>query len=86
MTVEIISWSISTKVWDWAGIKPGSAVRPYLQSDTLSTALCGLVLEAMISESNCILYQWGQYEAKYTYFALNSLTTGLFYFLEKLFQ
>ena len=28
MTVEIISWSISTKVWDWAGIKlaaPGSA-------------------------------------------------------------
>ena len=30
MTVEIISWSISTKVWDWAGIKlatPGFAVR-----------------------------------------------------------
>ena len=30
MTVEVISWSISTKVWDWAGIKlatPGSAVR-----------------------------------------------------------
>ena len=30
MTVEIISWSISTKVWDLAGIKlatPGSAVR-----------------------------------------------------------
>ena len=30
MTVEIISWSISTKVWDWAGIElatPGSAVR-----------------------------------------------------------
>ena len=30
MTVEIISWSISTKVWDRAGIKlatPGSAVR-----------------------------------------------------------
>ena len=30
MTVEIISRSISTKVWDWAGIKlttPGSAVR-----------------------------------------------------------
>ena len=29
MTVEIISWSISTKVWDWAGIElptPGSAV------------------------------------------------------------
>ena len=28
MTVEIILWSISTKVWDWAGIAtPGSAVR-----------------------------------------------------------
>ena len=30
MTVEIISWSISTKVWYWAGIElatPGSAVR-----------------------------------------------------------
>ena len=30
MTIEIISWSISTKVWDRAGIKlvtPGSAVR-----------------------------------------------------------
>ena len=30
MTVEIISWSISTKVWDRAGIElatPGSAVR-----------------------------------------------------------
>ena len=30
MTVEIISWSISTKEWDQAGIKlptPGSAVR-----------------------------------------------------------
>ena len=30
MTVEIISWSISAKVWYWAGIKlttPGSAVR-----------------------------------------------------------
>ena len=30
MTVEIISWSISTKVWDWTRIKletPGSAVR-----------------------------------------------------------
>ena len=30
MPIEIISWSISTKVWDWAGIKlatPGSAVR-----------------------------------------------------------
>ena len=30
MTVEIISWSTSMKVWDWAGIKlatPGSAVR-----------------------------------------------------------
>ena len=29
MAVEIISWSISMKVWDWAGIKittPGSAV------------------------------------------------------------
>ena len=29
MTVEIISLSITTKVWDWAGIKfitPGSAV------------------------------------------------------------
>ena len=28
MTLEIISWSISTKVWDWAGIElatPGSA-------------------------------------------------------------
>ena len=30
MTIEIISWSISTKVWDQAGIKlatPGSAIR-----------------------------------------------------------
>ena len=30
MTVEIISWSVSTKVWDRAGIElatPGSAVR-----------------------------------------------------------
>ena len=30
MAVEIISWSISTKVWDWTGIElatPGSAVR-----------------------------------------------------------
>ena len=30
MTVEIISWSISMRVWDWAGIvlaTPGSAVR-----------------------------------------------------------
>ena len=30
MTVEIISWSISTEVWDRAGIElgtPGSAVR-----------------------------------------------------------
>ena len=30
MNVEIISLAISTKVWDWAGIKlptPGSAVR-----------------------------------------------------------
>ena len=24
MTVEIISWSISTKVWDWAGIEPAT--------------------------------------------------------------
>ena len=30
MTVEIISWLISTKVWDWTGVElatPGSAVR-----------------------------------------------------------
>ena len=30
MTIEIISWSLSTKVWDGAGIKlanPGSTVR-----------------------------------------------------------
>ena len=30
MTVEIISWSFSSKVWDWAGIKlvtPGSSAR-----------------------------------------------------------
>ena len=41
MTVEIISWSISTKVWDRAGIKlatPGFAVR---LSDTLSTPVRG---------------------------------------------
>ena len=39
MTEEIISWSISTKVWDWAGIElvtPGS-------TGSLLTALWGLV-------------------------------------------
>ena len=42
MTVEIISWSISTKVWDRAGIEyatPGTAVR----HATLPTALRGPV-------------------------------------------
>ena len=48
MTVEIISWSISTKVCDWAGIElatPGTAVRhaTVVRHATLSTALHGPV-------------------------------------------
>ena len=42
MTVEIISRSISAKVWVQAGVElatPGSAVRLALLPDTLSTAL-----------------------------------------------
>ena len=38
MVVEMIYWSISTKVWDRAGIELAT---PYQQSDTLPTALRG---------------------------------------------
>ena len=44
MAVEIISWSISTKVWYRAGIElatPGYAVRHVSVPDTLWTALGG---------------------------------------------
>ena len=47
MALEIISWSISTKVLDQAGMElatPGSGSDMHLQSDTLPTALHGPVL------------------------------------------
>ena len=46
MAVEIISWSISMKVWDWAGIKlatPELQSDTHLLPDTLPTALRGPV-------------------------------------------
>ena len=46
MAIEIVSWSISTKVWDQAGIKLETLhleSDTYLQSDMLPTELCGPV-------------------------------------------
>ena len=46
--MEIISWSISTNVWDRVWIKlmtPDLQSDTYLQSDTLTTALSGAVIK-----------------------------------------
>ena len=51
MAVEIILWSISTKVWDLAGIKLLTPVD--LQSDLLPTALRGPVADIVIGLKNC---------------------------------
>ena len=53
MTVEIISWSISTKVWDRAGIElatPGSAVR--------YTSVARNVTDCATRPGNCEFQSW----------------------------
>ena len=73
MTVEIISWSISTKVWDRAGIElatPGSAVSFASEPDTLPTALRGLVhkhVYDMVADDYGILWIIASDQLKFTW-------------------
>ena len=60
MTVEIISWSISTKVWDRAGIElatPGSAVRHASVARHVTDCATRPNKEKIIVKSN-ILEMW----------------------------
>ena len=53
MTVEIISQSISRKVWDRAGIKLATLdlqSDSHLLPDMLPTALCGLVYSMIVDQ------------------------------------
>ena len=69
MTVEIISWLISMKVWDGAGIK---LVTPDQQSDSLPTVLRGPVFITFnlhivdLQLFQLIKSQYSQWIRKYT--------------------
>ena len=55
MTVEIISWSISMKVWDWAAIKPetpGFAIRHASVARHVTDCLCSPVFRNICANSN----------------------------------
>ena len=59
MTVEIISWSISTKVWDRAEIELLEMQSDsHLLPDTWPTALRGPVADDSDEISNLICYFW----------------------------
>ena len=66
MTVEIFSWSISTKVWDQAGIElasPGSAVR---FACVLLPTQCSFS-KSVLSHENCMSHSMSKLSGTYTY-------------------